>query len=94
MWAVGRLSLLSKGLTAGKAGAAPAARETARVPSPVTPPTVPVSAPKPEPVRSAPVPPLSSPNPALEPVATSSPTPGLVQRMVARVRGFFRSLFG
>jgi len=32
--------------------------------------------------------------PAPEPIAPPAPAPGLIGRIVSRVKGFFRSLFG
>lgn len=107
MWAVGRLSLLSRGLTAAAKGT-PAPTETPLAPPP------PAPAPKPAapaearlPARgtleraeaAAPLfPPRTAPPPAREPVAEPAvappPAAGLIQRIVSRVAGFFRSLFG
>ncbi len=100
MWAVGRLSLLSRGLTARKAETRPAPGAPGSTPAPLP---VPRADPEPEPapvqprIVSLPTPvsvPATEPAPASEPAGISSPMPGLIQRMVTRVKSFFRSLFG
>ena len=83
MWAVGRLSLLSRGPGLGKAdpGATPV---VARGNNPKS---VFVSVHEPAP---APVPP---PVPVPAPVPEPAPL-GVVQRVFMRVKSFFRSIFG
>jgi len=84
MWAVGRLSLLSKGLNAVKTATPvpkPRVKEAAALGAPrIEPAPIEPSVPGPDPI---------SPPPAVEPLPA-----GLLGRIVTRVKGFFRSLFG
>lgn len=108
MWAVGRLSLLSRGRTAAARGvdspaAAPRAAVVAAFPAPpnlartVTPteaPTVAAAA-----ASSAPTRPLRPEAPPAAarvdaPAPAAAAGPGLLERVVSRVRRFFSSIFG
>ena len=101
MWAVGRLSLLSRGLS-GKTAVTPAATlEAPPAPAAPAPSAAASPAPAPMPFRvSAPSPvPVAAPAPIPEGRRVIEPTPvhaapGLLERIVTRVKGFFRSLFG
>lgn len=109
MWAVGRLSLLSRGLAAAKA-------VTPAVPGPVVEGPASGAAPSiqaPEPRQLAQVQQLeperaqvqemeAEPSRLEEPRSEAAPRspepvaepPGFLQRIVTRVKGFFRSIFG
>ena len=94
MWAVGRLAFLSRGRAAvnPKPDAAPTPARPPGAPSPPQPPP---------PIRPAIPPEIGLREPVLQMAIPPSATredgpvvPGLLQRIVLRVKGLFRSMFG
>jgi hypothetical protein len=99
MWAVGRLSLLSRGRAAAMAPAPP----LVPIGAPTSPPAPPEAArvhtqePRPPLPVAPPERGVASVEPTAPAVSTppvASTAPGLLERVVSRVRRFFGSIFG
>lgn len=96
MWAVGRLSLLSRGLTEApkRAPSVPETPVSAPEPQRIAAPATVLAPPIPTPVdRKFPPEPTIAPRPEPGPLPPPSTAPGLLERFVTRVKGFFRSFF-